>query len=175
MDVTPTISRPQASTETNALKLGDITGLHPKILELESEHGIPPFVLIDSQDLTPDSVLTLLQLRPIICRSRGDCIYCIGNIRLYQLALQFLAPNQSIPVRMSSKRSLKEIEKIFIAERLILPISTNHGRQKNKWLFSQWKGLHELINTLWPKPPLSSINGPTPFARLLDVDPRTLK
>jgi len=138
----------------SAIRLSDIIGLDPKVLDLEREYGIPPFIHIHDQSLTKEVVLTLLALRPIICRQRGDKVYCVGNTRLYQLALRYIDLDQPVPVIMISSRRLDEIYRLFIAERLLLPIVSNHGRGKSKWLFEQWQNLRPALKRLWKKEPL---------------------
>lgn len=161
--------------ERSTACLSNIVGLDPIVIELEKNHGIPPYVYIHDQDLTEDAVLTLLELCPIVCRQRGTKVYCVGNIRLYQLALQFIDRDQPIPVRMISTRKLDEINRLFAADRLLMPIVTNQGRSKNKWLFDLWKSLRPTLPHLWKKEPLSRIQSDNAFASLLDIDPRTLK
>lgn len=158
-----------------SIRLSDIVGLDPKVVELEKTYGIPPYVHIRTQDLTADALLTLLELCPIICRQRGDKIYCVANIRSYQLARQFIDLDLLVPVRMVSTRRLEEIERLFVADRLLLPITANHGRGKSKWILTQWQNLRPTLSRLWKKAPFSDIKSHASLARLLDVDPRTLK
>jgi len=158
------------------LALSEIDGRHPRIIELDAEYGgVTPYRVQPSGHLSQDALFSLMTLCPIVCRRTGSKIYCVGNSRMYQVALECLDPNQRIPVKEVEHRRLIEIDRLYWSEKLLFPIIFDVGKPRYQWLFNMLKKFQKLFSGLWSQSPFQSVLTTRHFAKLLKIDVRIFK
>jgi hypothetical protein len=67
--------------ETGQIKIGDVVGLHPDLVQLLSDLSIPPLSAAH-RHLLPTQLAHLLEVYPILVTKLRDGMVCSGNIRL---------------------------------------------------------------------------------------------
>lgn len=155
------------------VQLGQITGLHPRVLELDKEMvGIPPFAKVE---LSEEAIRSLLELSPIVCKCSRNNFQCVGNTRTYELAIKFLDSNELIPVHVMRRKRLVEIDKLYWAERLVMPMANSLGRNRTKWLQYVWRLFNGSFGAVWKSPPINKIGLKKTLASILGVSPGSLK
>jgi len=170
-------SNPSPQFKPEFMKLSKIAGLHPYVKELESQYtGLAPFSSFNSENLPAQVIHSMLKLNPVIYRNLNGKKYCIGNIRLYQLAVNCLDPSENIQVSLSTvNRGIQaEISQLFWAEFLLVPLATDLGKKRHRWLHNLWIKFNQHFENTWSDKPLSKIKNKPEFARLINIDPRTL-
>ncbi len=171
----PSTNAPIAINGVHRIPISKINGLHHHMLKLMEAGGIAPYSYVSSDDFPQDVLLSVIELCPIVCRNVRGRLLCVGNTRIYQLALKCFDPEQPVPVTVLSGKQLLQIDKLYWAENFILPIMTDMGRSRYTWLHGLWQYYHASLKKLWKRGALNSIESKKDFARLLNIDPRTLK
>lgn len=109
------------SARLQHIALSKIAGIHPVIERLFEELSVPPFRVLAQNAFSEQQITSLLDIFPIrTVRYLKHC-RCSGNIRLYQLAIQHLAPTQLIPCFMETPASEKALQDRAIQECLFAP------------------------------------------------------
>ncbi|MDX8380913.1 MAG: hypothetical protein R8M14_02235 [Ghiorsea sp.] len=146
----------KAINQTCTIKLQDITGLHHRALELNAANTQPPYLPFGADDFSEDTVNTILTIRPIIVRKSREGFVCIGNSQSFILARMCLPQNADIPANLSKRKSLQEIEQLFWAEHLLLPIISDLGPKKELRVSTVWEAFRN-TDSPWRTLPLHSL------------------
>jgi len=152
------------------LTLNQISGLHPRAKKLILENPYPSLASISEADWPREVILTLLKLHPIIIRRTENKIECVGNIRMYQISCKFLQLKDTVSVLEVRSRLNKEIDKLYWAENLLLPIITDLGPKRHLRLHEYWGKFKSLEVSLWKNTPFDSIKSLDGFAKLIRVN-----
>lgn len=109
------------STSLQDVVLSKIAGLHPVIELLFQELSVPPFRVLAQNALSGQQINSLLDIFPIRVVRYRKHLRCSGNLRLYQLAIQHLAPTHLIPCIIENPASDKALQDRAIQECLFAP------------------------------------------------------
>jgi len=165
----------KAINERSYISLSSIDGLHPRIIELDKEYaGVSPSNLA-SIKISEEALTSLMILNPIIIRRTKTKVLCVGNTLTFALAIITLEPNQKVPIIELKRSRVKEIEKLYWAEKLVTPITMNLGKTPHKWLFHLWCIFQNIFPNLWKNKIFPEVDSTRKFADLIKVDPRSLE
>jgi len=149
------------------IPLSDIHGIHHRYKTLLEEHPVSSRASFHADDFTAETLFYLLVLNPIIVRESNGKFYCVGNIHLYQLACGCLTEDTTIPVLKIKNNKLAEIDKLFWAEHLLLPIINHLGPKQGERLTELWD-TSKRESSPWKSPVLKRIKTKSKFKRLLN-------
>lgn len=111
----------ETSATLQQIPLSKIIGVHSVIERLFQELSVPPFRVLAKNALSEQQISHLLDIFPIrIVRDRKH-LRCTGNIRLYQLGIQYLSPSQSIPCLTENPLTDKVLQDRAVQELLLAP------------------------------------------------------
>jgi hypothetical protein len=151
------------------IALSKITGVHPTIELLFAELSVPPFRALAQNAFSEQQIQSLLDIFPLrIVRYRKH-LRCSGNIRLYQLAIQHLAPTQLIPCLMETPASDKALQDRAIQECLFAPAALGIRFSETRLLAALARRAHAA-----QKLPAEPLVDEAYLAKLYDVDRRQL-
>ena len=112
--------------------LADINGVHPAITVLEKELFLPPLGFSLGLSLKSEQKMEIVQsaLRAMparLTKSHGK-YRCIGNVRLYRLAVSCLAPSEEISALVTTSRDKRDvIQPNYLAEIYCYPLYSRSG------------------------------------------------
>lgn len=153
--------------EKAEISLSNIHSIHHRYKSLLEVHPVPSRASFHADDFTVETLSYLLALNPIVVRESNSKFYCVGNIHLYQLACVCLTEDTTIPVLKIKNKKLAEIDKLFWAEHLLLPVINHLGPKQSERLTELWvTSRNESLP--WKKPVLKRIKTKSKFKRLLN-------
>jgi len=120
------------------LGLGEITQVHNRVVELNSQHPIDSYYAFSPGDISKEVIKTLLITNPVIVRRSNKKYECVGNNRIFSLAKSILSQSTTINVSELIDKKLTTIEDIFWAERLYSQVILDLGPKKNHRLIELW-------------------------------------
>lgn len=155
--------------------LADINGVHPAITELEKELFLPPLGFSLGLSLKSEQKMEIVQsaLRAMparLTKSHGK-YRCIGNVRLYRLAVSCLAPSEEISALVTTSRDKRDvIQPNYLAEIYLLPAVLALGLDDVRRLYEIWKNNkdNQLFKSVLP------LRTKTAFADAFRVSPASL-
>lgn len=152
--------------------LADINGVHPAITELEKELSLPPLGISLKSEQKMEIVQSALRAMPTrLIESHGK-YKCVGNVRLYRLAVSCLSLREEIPALITTSRNKRDvIQTNYLAELYLLPIAFALGLDDVRRLYEIWedKKDNQLFKSALP------LRTKTAFANAFRVSPATLK
>lgn len=101
--------------ETGQLKIGDLVGLHPDLLQLLTDLSVPPLGAAH-RHLLPTQLAQLLEVYPILVTKLRDGVVCSGNIRLFHIAKAVFPDDEAIAVRLEEAIPHKDLTRRAVAE-----------------------------------------------------------
>ncbi|MDQ6989918.1 MAG: hypothetical protein Q9M19_08540 [Mariprofundaceae bacterium] len=161
------------------IALDEMSGLHPEIKRLERKHaGIPPYSWNIEQSIPAETLHSMLELNPIIVVTTKQHTYCVGNTRLFQAMQNCLQEDDTFIVQEFHRTKgtrIEEIERLFWAERMVLPTLHQHGKDWSKWNHTLWTSYLALATKPWALLPFEGIHSKKQFANIMGCDVRALK
>lgn len=137
------------------MQLVDIGGEHSIVTDLDSELNLPYLSQPPQESLPKDVVRILLERTPLLTRQEKGHAVCIGNIRLYRLALVILGPSEFVPtIEHSGALTADRIERLrqgLLAETFLLPAVYGRRAPELKALRAAWERAAEAkMLEFWP-------------------------
>ena len=112
----------RGTVEIIQLPLSDIIGLHPNLVSLYEDLSVP--VMRKNQpgkELTVSEIRDLLSSFPLTVTRLRSGMYCIGNVRLYQIASNILPSNEKIRCVLEKGARQDILTRRALTEMLIAP------------------------------------------------------
>lgn len=157
--------------EAREVCLADISGVHSAILDLERAHSLPPLSFPPKAVLSAGILQSALKAYPIWVTRAKEKFTCVGNVRLYRLAMSCLAPNEEIPVLIIKSRKRDVIKTNYFSELYALSAVLASSLDDVRRLYEAWENNkdNQLFKSAFP------LRTKTAFADAFRVSSASLK
>lgn len=105
-----------------SIRICDIVGLHPALVTAYGSLSIAPLRQVPERLLNKEDVMELAQIYPLRVCQINQQLLCSGNIRLFQFALRYLKPFDTIACIEETPPNEDMIIKRWLKEQLLGPV-----------------------------------------------------